>query len=515
MRFGIAAAFAVAGFGLAAASSRGSAFLRNPCSAQDRREGSELALLQEVLDLLREHYHDPERIDKELPRMLENAAQAMLSTLDPHMRYLNEPAFRKEQQEDLQGTYGGIGIRLGVRYDREGTAWPFVESLIYSGPAFRSGLRSGDRIIEIDGRTTANLGAAEAANLLQGEPGTKVRLKVSAARFDGYRDFEIPREEIELEGVFSALLPGKIAYFKLTGFGRKDGDILRERIRNLADAKAIVLDLRGNPGGLADTANEVANLFLDRGRQLCTEKAKNPAAAPKTILLTQPAETNLPMAVLVDAGSASASEVVAGALRDHKRARLVGTRTYGKGSAQTKVPLQSTERRCAISITGKLWVLPGGESVEKDDRRLSGIEPDVVVPPAPFNPYDAWEKERIRGSEALEKYVEEEYPKHRALFDRLSEWDGNDSSRYPGFDDLLNRIQVRGGPARGRELLREALRERLRMRVQDERQQTFACDYQADRQLRAAVREAARAAGVDLSDIEEFRGKDGRGGDIY
>lgn len=467
----------------------------------------DFTLLKEILDLLHEHYHDPDRLQKEFPKMMENAAKAITATLDPYTMYLTEEEYKKMQEEDLEGIYGGIGARVSMRKDKNGIAWLTIEEPIFSGPAYRAGLRSNDRIIEIEGVSTANADLQDLVKRLRGKPNTPVRIKVAAVRFDKPKEFEIVREQIHLETVQWTILPGKVGYIKQTTFGPKEADLLRDALREFHESGClgVILDLRGNTGGLLDTAIEVANLFLDRGRRIVTIRSMRPDTLEKSYRCTRPRETDLPTAVLVNGGSASASEIVAGALRDHKRARLVGTRTYGKGSVQRTMMLESTDRKAAVKITTSRWYLPGGESVEKDDPKDSGIEPHVVVNETEMDVFKERELERFRATGLLEKYVEEQFPNNRELFGKLAEWDGGDPNRYPGFPELLKQMDSRARPEETREFLRELLREYVRRRVQDDRKKEFPCDFQTDKQLQLAVKEVAREANIDLAKIEEFR----------
>lgn len=461
---------------------------------------SDYPVLREIVELLKKHYHDPARIEKELDKLLDNAARGIATGLDDYTTFLSEEELEKMQKEDLEGEYGGIGARVQMRRDRAGDAWLTITEPIYGGPAYKAGLRSNDRIIEIEGESTANQDLQALVRRLRGKPGTQVKIKVWSLRWEKPREFTLTRETIKLDTVQWERLPGGIGYIKLNTFGMDDDKLIREAIDEMKDARGLILDLRGNSGGYLDTAIKIANIFLDPGKVVVSVKSQNPNETSKDWKTSDDKYTDLPLVVLVDGGSASASEILAGALRDHRRALLVGEKTFGKGSVQRTYRLESKDRKAAVKITVARWYLPGGESVEKDDKTKSGIEPTVKVTPPERDLFKEREFERLRASPALQKYVLEQFEKNRKLLQELAVTDGGDVNRYPNFDELYRSLDTRAS----RDEVRELVREYVRQVVQDDRKKEFPFDFQTDVPLQRAIVELAKVARIDVRGVKEY-----------
>lgn len=462
----------------------------------------DFSILTEVLDTFKQNYHDPKKIESETRRLIEQAARGIAGSLDPFSAYYDRDAI-KAMREDLGSAYGGIGARVSMRKDRSGVAWLTIEEPIFSGPAYAAGLRSNDKIVEVEGESTANKELTDLVRKLRGQPGTKVKIKVVSVRWEKPRDFEIVRGQVTLESVQHTLLPGGIGYIKQTTFGQDEDERIAAAIRSMIDqgAKALVFDLRGNSGGYLDTSVRIANLFLEPNKIVVRIDAQNPNTDKTTHRTTRKPVTNLPLAVLVDGGSASASEIVAGALRDHKRAILIGEKTFGKGSVQRLYYLDATGRETAVRVTIARWFLPNGETIEKDPQDKSGILPNVEVhPPAP-DLFKEREWERLRANPALEKYIERIYPQNKELLRRLAVYDEHDPSKYPGFEEFYQSTGTRAT----REEVRELVRDYVRRRVQDDLKKEFACDFQTDAVLQAAIREVAKTARIDVERIDEYK----------
>ncbi len=474
----------------------------NPDAPPAKKGDYDFSLLTEVLDLLKQYYHDPKKIDAETKKLIEQAARGIAGSLDPYSAYYDREAI-KALRADLDSAYGGIGARVSMRKDRGGVAWLTIEEPIFSGPAYEAGLRSNDKIIEVEGESTANKDLQDLVRKLRGEPNTKVKIKVFSVRWEKPKDFVITRGRVTLESVQSTMLPGGIGYLKQTTFGQEEDEKLAEAIRTLTEqgAKAFVFDLRGNSGGYLDTAVRVANLFLEPGKIAVKIDAQNPNTEKTTHRTSRKPVTAAPLVVLVDGGSASASEIVAGALRDHKRGTLVGEKTFGKGSVQRLYYLDSTSRETAVRITIAKWYLPNGDSIEKEPQDKSGIPADVEALIPDPDLFKAREWERLRASPALEKYVEREFEGNRELFQRLAVTDGGDETRYPGFDAFFKSLDTRAT----REEVRELLRDYVRRRVQDHLKKEFACDFQTDVQLQAGIREVAKTAKIEVEKITEYK----------
>src|SRR5574341_1273628 len=325
-----------------------------------------LKVFTEVLSIVQSNYVD-EVNSKDL---LYGAVRGMLETLDPHSSFMPPDIF-KEMQVETQGSFGRLGIEITVR-ERQLT----VVAPIEGTPADRAGLHAGDRIVEIDGKPTKDLTLQEAVRRLRGPKGSKVTIGVLREGWSEPKSFEIVREVIQVRSIRSKYLGDGLDYVRINAFQERTGKDLEKAIEQLLKegAKAFVLDLRNNPGGLLNQAVFVSDLFLDKGQLIVytSGRMKN-----QDLRFTAEHSSNFPkfpMVVLVNGGSASASEIVAGSLQDHKRAVLLGTKTFGKGSVQTVIPLTDGS---GLRLTTAKYFTPSGRSIHG-----SGIEPDILVEPA-------------------------------------------------------------------------------------------------------------------------------------
>jgi carboxyl-terminal processing protease len=327
-----------------------------------------LKVFTEVLTLIQANYVE-EVHSKDL---VYGAIRGMLETLDPHSSFMPPEVYR-EMQVETQGSFGGLGIEITVR-DRQLT----VVSPIEGTPADQAGILTGDRIVKINGEPTKDMTLIEAVRKLRGPRGSQVTITIMREGFSEGRDFAITREIIEVHSVRSFDLGDKIGYIRLGSFQEKTARDLERALEQFqsSGAQALVLDLRNNPGGLLSQAVQVADLFLKKGQLIVyTEgRARNQDlrfSAEHTKNLPQ-----VPMVLLVNGGSASASEIVAGALQDHKRAVILGTTTFGKGSVQTVIPLNDGS---GLRLTTAKYFTPRGETIHG-----KGITPDILVePPKP------------------------------------------------------------------------------------------------------------------------------------
>lgn len=323
----------------------------------------EVRMFTEALDRIRMAY--VEEIDDRT--LLENAIKGMLSGLDPHSAYLAGNDY-DTLQETTTGEFGGLGIEVG-RED----GYIKVISPIDDTPADRAGIEAGDLIIQIDGKPLRQLTPEEAANMMRGEPGTEVTVTVSRAGVEPF-DLTIVREVIAINSVRSMMLEPGYAYVRIAQFRVNTGEELEKEILELYeehdDLKGMVLDLRNNPGGVLQSSVRVVDSFIDQGRIVYTEGRLegNDMEFSATINTVAP---EIPLVVLVNNGSASASEIVAGALQDHGRAIIMGTQSFGKGSVQTVLPLDDAR---AIKLTTSLYFTPSGRSIQAE-----GITPDITV----------------------------------------------------------------------------------------------------------------------------------------
>ena len=354
IRFGFAAVFSALLTFAAAAQAQDDAL---PLPLDDVR------LFTEALDRIRMSY--VEEIDDRT--LLENAIRGMLANLDPHSAFVDGRDF-DSLQETTTGEFGGLGIEVGQE-----NGYILVIAPIDDTPADRAGLRSGDLIVAIDNQPVRDMLPEDAANLMRGEPGTQVTLTVSRDALEPF-DVEITREAIAVNSVRSRLLEPGYAYVRIPVFQLNTGKDFQQEVAGLleddAELKGLVLDLRNNPGGVLQASVDVVDAFVDSGRVVYTE-GRLQAAANEYFANAETVAPDLPVVVLINGGSASAAEIVAGALQDHGRAVVMGTRSFGKGSVQSVLPLDGDR---AIKLTTSLYYTPDGRSIQ-----AQGIEPDIVV----------------------------------------------------------------------------------------------------------------------------------------
>lgn len=325
------------------------------------------AFIADVLARVKKDYVE-EKTDKQLS---EAAISGVLSSLDPHSSYLNEEAL-KDMQIQTKGEFGGLGIEITT--DLSVTK---VVAAIEDTPAFKAGVKSGDYIVKVDGKTVVGLAIDEVVKKLRGKPGTSVKITILRKGEKAPIEKTITRQVIKVKAVKSAKFKD-VAYVKINTFSEQaqkgliaELDKLKSQIgeKNL---KGFVLDLRGNPGGLLDQAIKVSDVFLNKGQIIVSIKGRTTDAKEYFDEADESILKGLPIVVLVNQGSASASEIVAGALQDHHRAIIMGERSFGKGSVQTVIPLDNN--RGALRMTTALYYTPSGKSIQ-----AHGIEPDIEV----------------------------------------------------------------------------------------------------------------------------------------
>lgn len=333
-------------------------------SAEDQTVYENLQIFSDVLDIVKENYVQ----EVESKELVEGAISGMLRTLDPHSSYLDPDAY-KELQVETKGSFGGIGIEITVR---DGVLT--VVSPLEGTPAYELGIQAGDQILRVDGETTKEMTLMEAVKKMRGPKGTNVVLTIMREEFTKPQDFVITRDTIAIRSVRSKTLEPGYGYIRLSQFQSSTARDLRKEIAKLEkenkSLKGLILDLRNNPGGLLDQAVKVSDEFLNEGLIVYTGgRLKSQDMRFEAHMNTKP--HSYPIVVLVNEGSASAAEIVAGALQDHKRAVVVGVKTFGKGSVQTVMPLRNG---AALRLTTALYYTPNGRSIQ-----AKGIEPDIVV----------------------------------------------------------------------------------------------------------------------------------------
>jgi len=450
--------------------------------------------LEEAIDLLKQNYWDESKIN--VDKLLEAAVRGACSSLDPYTVYMDEAAIKELKEEGLGGRYGGIGARVSMRKDKAGREWLTIEEPIFSGPAYRNGLRSGDTITEIDGEPTVNQDLTSLVKKLRGLVNTPAKFKVLRRGWTKEQPYTIQREQIHMETTMHRLLPGGLGYIRLTTFGDEDIQYIKDAIQDMKDMKALVFDLRGNTGGYLRTANALASYFLNKGQLIVTTRArgeeKDRRVADGSKL------TDVPMVMLVNEGSASASEILSGAMQDHKRAIIIGDKTYGKGSVQDLKPMKTTDEKAAVKITIAKWFLPSGKSVEKDKREESGVVPDIKVALPDREFWKEAEMAKLMVGDDIEKYLKTIEDKE--LFKKLAESDGGDVTRYPKFDAFYESLKTKAEKNDVRELVREVIRKK----VQDDQGKPLYVDLQVDTVLQRGILEACKLASIDAKTVKEY-----------
>jgi len=307
--------------------------------------------------------------------LIRHAMTGMLQDLDPYSQFMDKDTYQ-DMKDDTEGRFSGVGLVISMKDGMLMVVAPMEDT-----PAFRAGILSGDVITEIAGKETREMSLSDAVKLMRGDAGTEVNLKSIRPATHEANEYTIVREEISVASVKDAkLLEDRIGYVRITQFNEPTADDLKAELKKLSaqNMQALVLDLRGNPGGLLTSAAGVAELFLPRGDLIVFTKGRTETQDQQTFKSSGSTHySDFPMVILVNGGSASASEIVSGALQDHKRAALVGEKTFGKGCVQSVLPM---EDGAAIKLTTALYYTPS-ERVIQDH----GLEPDVKVE---MNPED-------------------------------------------------------------------------------------------------------------------------------
>ena len=325
-----------------------------------------LNLFGDVMERAKSSYVE-EVSDKQL---IEAAINGMLTSLDPHSSYMDGKDF-KYMSEQTKGKFGGLGIEVTMESGVVKVISPMDDT-----PAYKAGLKPGDYIVNIDGESVIGMSLNDAVDKMRGKVGTKVKLTIRRFNEKPF-DVTIKREEIKIQSVKSSIKGDDVLYIRITSFSENvDSNItkaVKEAKKKYKDLKGIVIDVRNNPGGLLDQAVNVSDLFLEKG-EIVSTRSRNEEDTVKYTAKPGDITDGMPIVVLVNDGSASASEIVAGALQDHKRAIILGEKTFGKGSVQTIIPLNNNG---AMRLTTARYYTPSGRSIQ-----LKGIVPDVIVKPS-------------------------------------------------------------------------------------------------------------------------------------
>ena len=324
----------------------------------------ELELFSDAVTIIRSDYVE----EPESKKLIYGAMKGMLSSLDPYSQFM-DPETYNEMKVETEGEFGGIGIEITIKDDLLTIISPIDDT-----PAYEAGLKAGDKIVKIDGEITRDLMLMEAVKKLRGKPGTNVDITVLRESEKKLLDFTITRSIIKIESIKKAeFIEDGIGYIRLVEFQEKTHKDLEENLRKLEEngMQGLILDLRNNPGGLLDSSVDVAEKFLEEGKDVVSTKGRVKNQNMVFKAKNRNKHLNYPMVVLINGGSASASEIVAGAIQDHKRGVIMGTKSFGKGSVQTVVPLSDGS---AIRLTTSKYFTPNGRSIHGE-----GITPDIIV----------------------------------------------------------------------------------------------------------------------------------------
>jgi carboxyl-terminal processing protease len=337
-----------------------------------------------VLNLIINEY--VEEVDND--KLLKQAIKGMLEALDPYSNYL-EPEEFSELKTKLEAQFGGIGIYIGIRDN-----YPAVISPIEGTPAYRAGLRAGDKIIKIEDKTTENMTIQEAMKLLRGTPGTKVNITCQREGVSEPLNFSIVRDTIRIKAVpYSGVVAPEIGYIRLADFSKvaalEVGQALDSLFGKLG-VKKLIFDLRSNPGGYLQEGYEVTDLFLSKGKTVVVAQGRKPETRREFVATERGRDGDFPIVVLVDRGSASASEIVAGALQDWERALILGDTTFGKGSVQTIHPVDENN---AIKLTTAYWYTPSGRCINRASK-LKVVKEDTAQKKVPQKYYTLGTRKR-------------------------------------------------------------------------------------------------------------------------
>jgi len=381
-----------------------------------KSEYEDLETFTDILAIVKKNYV----VEVDPKDLIRGAIKGMLSSLDPHSAYLS-PDLYKELRTETQGKFGGLGIEITIR-----GGILTVVSPIEDTPAYRVGIKAGDQIIKIEDEFTKDLSLLQAVRKMRGPKGSKITISVRRKGVSRLLDFTIVRDTIRVRSVRSRTLEEGYAYIRIAQFQERTNRDLQKALEKLKSKKGgivgLVLDLRNNPGGLLTQAVRTSDLFLESGMIVYTE-GRLEHQRQKYFAHKEGSWTDFPMVILVNGGSASASEIVAGAMQDHKRAIVLGTKTFGKGSVQTILPLDDNS---ALRLTTARYFTPKGRSIQ-----ATGIVPDIVLENVPIQQAKAETRRPVLREENLPGHLtnrpDEEEDKEESEKKKMEEDLKNDS----------------------------------------------------------------------------------------
>ena len=502
----------------------------------------EFSRVQAVLDMVEYAHLDGDKVTRD--ELIDEALQGILSSLDRHSTYMSPEIFSGFMQ-DLDAEYGGIGAYVG---EDPADGLFTITRPIYSGPAYSAGIQTDDKIVRVGDWPTLGQPTEEVIKRLKGQPGTPVKLYIwrrgmQADLIDRPTEemvIEVERGQIEIPAVYSQMLPGGIGLVELWTFSAVATRELERAIRDLMDQgmTGLIFDLRRNSGGYLPQAVSVADLFLPPKLDVVTTAYRVIDSETLQTRREPLVPMDVPLVVLTSRFTASASEIVAGALQDHERATIVGERSFGKGSVQNLLPLQGVpddefrdENRNGlfdpwetittdydgdgefdfaprVKMTIARYLLPSGRSIhrefDKEGTLLSegGVLPEIAVAPERIEAWRYEERLRLRDQERVGRdYADRYFDDNRSLFGELALSDGKDPQRWPGFDELYATLDT----PLPKDDVRQILRAEIRRRVQDDRGGEFPFgDFEEDVQVQAGIKQLLESSNRQVADIKDF-----------
>ena len=399
-------------------------------SAIPREDYESLETFTSILSVVKKNYVD----DVNSKELVAGAINGMLNSLDPHSAYLT-PELYKELQMDTQGRFGGLGIEITIRGGVLTVISPIEET-----PAYRAGVKAGDQIIKIENEFTKDITLMEAVKRMRGAKGTKITISIKREGVPELLNFTLVRDTVRVQSVRSRALEEGYGYVRLAQFQERTDRDLQRALEKLGQEKGgikgLVLDLRNNPGGLLTQAVRVADLFLDSGMIVYTD-GRLESQKQKYFAQKEGTWNNFPIVVLVNGGSASASEIVAGALQDHKRALILGTKTFGKGSVQTILPLDDNS---ALRLTTARYFTPKGRSIQ-----ATGIVPDIVIenPPVSEGKGEETKRPSLREENLPGHLQNQQVPQEQKGKDKDKDNDAEKTALPPSTENTENDAQLK------------------------------------------------------------------------
>ncbi|MDR2426047.1 MAG: S41 family peptidase [Endomicrobium sp.] len=342
--------------------------------AAENETYDKLKIMIDVMEIINASY-----VSETNPKDLATGAiKGVVRTLDPFSQYMEEKDY-KEMKNETEGSYSGIGLRIMVK-----NGFITVVSPLPGTPAYKAGILPEDRIIKIDDKSAINMSSDEAVNLMRGKSGTKVKVTMARDSIKKEIEFELTREKIKIETVKFTMLEDKTAYIRLSEFNAQSAVDIQKTLSDYSKKgmNALILDLRNNPGGLLDSAIDICSIFIKEQTVVLTTKGRVEELKKEYSSKGEGEFTQVPLVILVNRGSASASEIVSGALQDLKRALIIGANTFGKGSVQSVIPLSDGS---ALRLTVAKYYLPSGRPIIHSDEKnaKNGITPDIEIEVSP------------------------------------------------------------------------------------------------------------------------------------